>query len=156
MSSSLGGDTRFYHVIHNPDEPGMACNAEQRGLPLPTPSGASMPSFPNYRLGPLDNPGVPCTATVSASNPPPTPLPPVSVFPNPAASYLKVIVNQPLLVGAQWTLVDAYGRAVRTERLLNEVNCTEVAVEGLATGVYFWELKDKEGAAIQSGKILKM
>ncbi|MBV6440549.1 MAG: T9SS C-terminal target domain-containing protein [Haliscomenobacteraceae bacterium CHB4] len=150
------GDTRFYHVIHNPDEPGMACNAEQRGLPLPTPSGASMPSFPNYRLGPIDNPGVPCTATVSAGNPPPTPLPPLSVFPNPASSYLKIIVNRPLPAGAQWTLYDAYGRVARTERLVNEVTCTEITVEGLAAGVYFWELKGKEGLVIQSGKILKM
>lgn len=149
------GDTRFYHVIHNPDEPGLACNAEQRGLPLPTPSGASMPSFPNYRLGPIDNPGVPCTATVSAGNPPPTPLPPVSVFPNPAVSYLKVIVNRPMPVGAQWTLYDAYGRVLRAERLVNEVTCTEVAVEGLATGVYFWELKAKDGAVVQSGKVFK-
>ncbi|MEZ4941709.1 MAG: hypothetical protein R3D58_12595 [Saprospiraceae bacterium] len=69
-----GGDTRFFHVIHNPDEPGLACNVEQRGLPLPTPSGASMPSFPNYRLGPIDNPGLPCSPVVNTTAPP-TPLP---------------------------------------------------------------------------------
>ncbi|MBK6930042.1 MAG: hypothetical protein IPH12_03965 [Saprospirales bacterium] len=61
-----GGDTRYFHVIHYPDEPGLACQVEQRGLPLPTPSGASMPSFPNYRLGPVDNPGLPCSPVVSA------------------------------------------------------------------------------------------
>jgi hypothetical protein len=66
-----GGDTRYYHVIHNPDEPGLACNVEQRGLVLPTPCGASMPSFPNYRLGPLGAPGLPCTATVGLPAPPP-------------------------------------------------------------------------------------
>ena len=29
-------------------------------------SGASIPYFPNYRLGPVDNPGQPCTPTVSS------------------------------------------------------------------------------------------
>jgi len=62
-----GGDTRYYHVIHNPDEPGLACNVEQRGVQFQTPTGASMPSFPNYRLGPIDNPGMPCTATVGTT-----------------------------------------------------------------------------------------
>ncbi|MEQ1746721.1 MAG: hypothetical protein ABMA02_14915, partial [Saprospiraceae bacterium] len=65
-----GGDTRYYHVIHNPDSPGLACNFEQRGLVLPTPSGASIPYFPNYRLGPLGNPGQPCTPTVGVSEGP--------------------------------------------------------------------------------------
>lgn len=149
-------DSKYYHVINNPDEAGLACNVAQHSFILPTRSGASMPFFPNYRLGPIDNPGVPCTATVSASNPSPSPLPPVSVFPNPAASYLKVIVNRPLPPRAMWTLYDAYGRVLRTERLVNEATCTEVTVDGLAAGVYFWELKGKEGAVVQSGKILKM
>ncbi|MBV6440547.1 MAG: T9SS C-terminal target domain-containing protein [Haliscomenobacteraceae bacterium CHB4] len=148
-------DAKYYHVINNPDELGLSCNVTQHSFIFPTPTGASIPSFPNYRLGPMDNPGVPCTATVSAGNPPPTPLPPVSVFPNPAVSYLKVIVNRPLPVGAQWRLRDAFGRVVHAERLVNEATCTEIAVEGLATGVYFWELKGKDGAVVQSGKIFK-
>jgi len=101
-----------------------------------------MPSFPNYRLGPIDNPGMPCTATVSADNPPPTPLPPLSVFPNPASSYLKIIVNRPLPAGTQWMLYDAYGRSLHTEKPSNEATCTEITVEELAAGIYFWELKD--------------
>ena len=67
-----GGDTRYYHIIHNPDEPGLACNFEQRGLVLPIPSGARIPYFPNYRLGPIDNPGVPCSPVVSVSASPGT------------------------------------------------------------------------------------
>jgi len=42
------------HVIHQPDEPGLACQYEQHGLTLPTHNALSMPTFPNYRLGPLD------------------------------------------------------------------------------------------------------
>ncbi|MCB9267427.1 MAG: PKD domain-containing protein [Lewinellaceae bacterium] len=50
--------TNYLHVIHRPDEPGQACQAEQHGLRLPTRHGASMPNFPTYRLGPID--GSPC------------------------------------------------------------------------------------------------
>jgi hypothetical protein len=98
ISSQLGpdckiysqcGDMRYYHVIHRPDEPGLACQFEQRGMVLPTPSGASIPYFPNYRLGPIDNPGLPCTPTVSVSPEPVSLLSgAVRVYPNPADGYM--------------------------------------------------------------------
>jgi hypothetical protein len=98
VSSQLGpdckiysqcGDMRYYHVIHRPDEPGLACQFEQRGMVLPTPSGASIPYFPNYRLGPIDNPGLPCTPTVSVSPEPVSLLSgAVRVYPNPADGYM--------------------------------------------------------------------
>jgi len=56
-SSSPGG-VRSMHIIHHPDEPGLTCQYEQHGLALPTHNALSMPTFPNYRLGPLD--GSPC------------------------------------------------------------------------------------------------
>jgi len=46
------------HVIHESDEPGMACRYEQHAIQLPTYNDQSIPNFPNYRLGPLD--GSPC------------------------------------------------------------------------------------------------
>ena len=49
---------RYLHVIHQPDSPGTACKIEQHGVHLPTYNAASLPNFPNYRLGPLD--GSPC------------------------------------------------------------------------------------------------
>ncbi|MCB0582587.1 MAG: PKD domain-containing protein, partial [Phaeodactylibacter sp.] len=66
--AQLGPDGKIYlscpngvrelHVIHQPNEPGPACQAEQRGLLLPTFNASSLPNFPNYRLGPID--GSPC------------------------------------------------------------------------------------------------
>ncbi len=43
------------HIIHKPDEKGAACAFEQHGLILPTLNKFSLPNFPNYRLGPLDD-----------------------------------------------------------------------------------------------------
>jgi hypothetical protein len=48
----------YLHVIHQPNLPNPECNVEQHGIRLPTYNSASLPNFPNYRLGPLD--GSPC------------------------------------------------------------------------------------------------
>lgn len=149
-----GGDTRFYHVIHNPDEPGLACNVEQRGLPLPTPSGASMPSFPNYRLGPLDNPGLPCSPVVSIASPP-TPLPMFSVFPNPVQAVLKIIPNRQFGSLGRFRLFDIAGRMVRDLEFDPALPATEVNVDGMAVGMYVYEVWC-EGRKARSGKIVKL
>ncbi len=46
--------SRTLHVIHKPDEAGAACDFEQHGIRLPCHNGNSIPTFANYRLGPLD------------------------------------------------------------------------------------------------------
>ncbi len=46
--------SRTLHVIHKPDEPGTDCAFEQRGIRLPCYNSSSLPTFANYRLGPLD------------------------------------------------------------------------------------------------------
>ncbi|MEZ4892208.1 MAG: hypothetical protein R2778_04230 [Saprospiraceae bacterium] len=105
-----GGDTKYYHIIHNPDEHGIACNVEQRGLVLPTPSGASIPYFPNYRLGPVDNPGVPCSPVVATQQPIVT-TPRCSVWPNPASNQLNFEFSNSSIKKIQ--LTDAFGRTAR-------------------------------------------
>jgi len=46
--------SRTLHVIHKPDEPGTSCSFEQHGIRLPCNNNSSLPTFANYRLGPLD------------------------------------------------------------------------------------------------------
>ncbi len=148
-----GGDTRYFHVIHNPDAPGLACNVEQRGLPLPTPSGASMPSFPNYRLGPPNNPGLPCSPVVSTTNPP-TPLPAFSVFPNPVSTVLKIVPNRQYGGPALLRLHDLTGRLVLERTFDPFASATEVDVSALPPGVYVYEVWC-EGAVQRVGKVVK-
>ena len=44
----------FMHVIHEPDEAGIACVPVTTDIKLPTANTFSVPNHPNYRLGPLD------------------------------------------------------------------------------------------------------
>lgn len=49
---------RYLHVIHTPNEYGVDCQFQQRGVLLPTNNYTSVSYSPYYRLGPLDN--TPC------------------------------------------------------------------------------------------------
>jgi len=129
------GDMRYYHIIHNPDEKGLACNFEQRGLVLPTPSGASIPYFPNYRLGPIDNPGVPCSPTVSVTEQPVSHTAGVQVWPNPVSEQVhfgRVGWDES---SRRLVLYDVWGRVVRSVEFHGAAHT--LAVEDLMSGVYF-------------------
>ena len=149
-----GGDTRYFHVIHNPDEPGLACNVEQRGLPLPTPSGASMPSFPNYRLGPLDNPGLPCSPIVSVSDPVAA-RPTVLVYPNPASEQATFVWPEAAIGENHLLLFNSLGQPVRDLRLGGSEGTYTLRVADLQAGVYFWAVSGEDGSRLGAGKIVK-
>ncbi|HLO55597.1 MAG TPA: PKD domain-containing protein [Saprospiraceae bacterium] len=50
--------TRMLSVIDHPTEAGIACNIRQHSISMPTTFARTVPSMPEYRLGPLD--GSPC------------------------------------------------------------------------------------------------
>ncbi len=133
------GDMRYYHVIHYPDRPGLACEFEQRGLVLPTPSGASIPYFPNFRLGPIDSPGLPCTPTVSVGPAPAAPTGSLRAYPNPAKDYVVLRGDWLHLTGraAVCRIFNALGQEVQQTGV--PVGSPEVAVNigHLPTGVYW-------------------
>jgi len=135
-----GGDTRYYHIIHNPDEPGQACNFEQRGLVLPTPSGASIPYFPNYRLGPIDNPGQPCMATVSVSPPLAQPLKnSVQMWPNPASEQITIgFAFRDASENHHLLLTNAVGQVVGDFQLSGAEGEINVSIAHLPTGIYYY------------------
>lgn len=49
-------DNNVLHVIHAPNEPGLACMVEQHAITLPALSSFFSPNFANYNLGPVDPP----------------------------------------------------------------------------------------------------
>jgi hypothetical protein len=153
-----GGDTRYWHVIHNPNSPGPFCNLEQRGLVLPTRCGSSMPSNPNYRLGPIDNPGLPCSGTVSSSSPVHPLLDDFSVFPNPVGAQLTVVRNRSVATRVLLSVSNALGQVlVHKELGFNEIDNAQYAdLSGLVAGAYFYILSEvKGGQVLKSGVLVK-
>ncbi|RLD18478.1 MAG: hypothetical protein DRI69_10255 [Bacteroidetes bacterium] len=127
------------HVIKNPDEGGKNCNFVQRDIILPVYIDFTMPHFPNYRLGALDD--KPCDTTVSTLQPS-IDTASVKVYPNPTHDY--VFVEIPNNAGRQWTwfLTDMTGRTVRDGILAAGVE--RISLSGLS-GLYILWIADSKG-----------
>ena len=151
---SRTGDMRYYHIIHNPDEKGLACNFQQRGLVLPTPSGASMPYFPNYRLGPIGNPGLPCSQVVSTQLEPLPQVSGVQVYPNPAREHLTIEYRFADKMERSLLLHNALGQLVRRLSLPDGAGKVQISTDNLPAGVYWYTVPSSLSRSTASGKII--
>lgn len=149
-SQMLGPDNKIYisgwsgyeyfHVIENPDAPGMSCNFVQDGLKLPTYNGDnSVPNGVNYELGAIS--GSTCdtlglaTQNVSALN--------FEIYPNPASSFttLNYQSNQPIEI----VISDLYGRQIEEMFLFPGAQKQYIDIRRLPNGIYLLSLKNTKG-----------
>ncbi|MFM9949419.1 MAG: T9SS type A sorting domain-containing protein [Saprospiraceae bacterium] len=132
------------HVIHNPNEPGTACNLEQHGIRLPTFHAFAAPNFPHFRL--YDLPGSPCdTLGISTANEEPERQEAgIKVFPNPAdgVAYIQL---PPGVVG-KLQVWNTEGKVMYDQEI--EANAGQRLVVNTAqwpAGVYFCTFYDNKG-----------
>ncbi|MBE2207440.1 MAG: T9SS type A sorting domain-containing protein [Saprospiraceae bacterium] len=134
------------HVIHYPDEHGLACEVEQHGVSLPYYHLRSMPNFPNYRLGPLmpgEPPAPPCVPVVSVREEWPTKTGGLRIFPNPAQSYFTMATDTPAIL---LRLYDGMGRQVLVQTLAAGQPEHRIALPAsLPAGVYVAVAEGREG-----------
>lgn len=125
------------HVIHSPDEPGLACNVEQRGLVLPALTGYILVNFVNYRLGPTSTP---CDSTISALPSVPAVEPAgLDVYPNPAsdeASFEQL--GHWAGQGGRLRVSDLAGRLLWERAFQPSEPVLRWQVAGVPPGVYVW------------------
>lgn len=151
INSNSGVNT--LHVIHNPDQGGDACDFEQHGIQLPTFNAASMPNFPNYRLGPA--PQSDTCELVSTINPVEEKLLDVQVFPNPATDRIEISF-EPQEEQLVWDLYDNMGQKVISQLLLPFTGNKEIDIGTLTPGLYYWVLQSQEGRITDRGKLVVM
>jgi type IX secretion system substrate protein len=155
----LGPDCRIYmiasnsarhlHIIRYPDNPGLACGFEQRGVPLPAVNNFSQPNFPNYRLG---TPYPLCDSSIVVGAPLVfQPQGEVRVFPNPAKEEVHIALPAPM--SGEWVLFNQLGRVVRREVLPPGQPELSVMLNGVSPGLYFWQVR-AEGRQVGSGKLI--
>ncbi|MCB9338876.1 MAG: PKD domain-containing protein [Lewinellaceae bacterium] len=90
----------------------------------------------------------------SATEGRPVPQVEVSVFPNPAQSFTNVRLGGDYLPrNARLTLYAATGHLVHSQHVT--AGWGVVPLEGLASGIYFWEVRD-EGRLMESGKLVRV
>lgn len=131
------------HVIHSPDEPGLACNVEQRGLVLPALTGYIMLNFANYRLGPSPTP---CDSTISALPAVPQEPAGLDVYPNPAddeATFEQL--GHWAGQGGRLRVSDLAGRLLWERAFQPGEPMLRWPVAGVAAGVYVWAYVRADG-----------
>ncbi|MEN0051992.1 MAG: hypothetical protein AAF806_33310, partial [Bacteroidota bacterium] len=89
---STTNSTRYLHVIHNPNEKGLACKVEQHGIYLPTFNGFSIPNHPNYRLGAWEGSACDTLRTISSTEQ--ITASKMKVFPNPSSGFLQLELDK--------------------------------------------------------------
>ncbi|MFT4760696.1 MAG: hypothetical protein ACI9LN_002672 [Saprospiraceae bacterium] len=124
------------HIIHEPNQAGLACNVEQHGLQMPTRHSFQVPNFPHFRL--YDMQGSPCD-TLGINDPVATEEVEkeersLLVYPNPAQTEVKV--SFPYLFTGKLTIVDVTGKTMLKEYNLIGSNSTNLSVDELSNGIY--------------------
>ncbi len=129
MSPLFG--SQWLHVIQEPDKKGKACRFEQHTLKLPTVNNWTLPHFPNYRLGRLDDPlcdSVMVASPILAK----TGYKKFMIRPNPASHQIVIYNLDPEIVNNLFIeLTDLQGRMVLRETTLS------MDVSDVPSGLYF-------------------
>jgi hypothetical protein len=148
-----GFNTRYLHVIDQPNLPGAASNVIQHAIYLPAQNFGTLPNLPYFRLGPAE---ISCDSLISATaTTAPGQSPVIRVWPVPAVDVLyfsaDVVWEEPLHL----VLFDAYGRIVLERRDLRLSPTATVTLEELPSGPYFYGLLQRNGQIVKSGKIIR-
>lgn len=69
----------------------------------------------------------------------------VNIFPNPATSSLNVVFKKPLNDVVQLSVSNTIGQQVKQENFSNTGEQLSLNIEGLPSGIYFLNIKTKEG-----------
>ena len=141
----LGPDCKLYvfcsscttiHVIREPDLPGLACEVVQNDIQLPWGMrGGGAPTFPNYRLGALGEPVVPCGPVSGSASPPPAEAG-LHLYPNPAAVSVTVAWEGAAPGTGMITVRNSAGKEVLHTRATFFSGRTELTVGTLPPGWY--------------------
>ena len=120
------------YYIDQPDSAGMACNFNQVGISLNSPSN-SLPNLPNYDLGPLAGSGcdtivnIPTNATeIKKSS--------FRITPNPVFDWLNIIYQSP--DDALFELFNINGHCVAAISLYHYFKNCLINVSSLPAGIY--------------------
>lgn len=155
--STLGPDCRIYistgftwetlHIIHQPDEGGLACQLEPMAYTLPFPnSNSAVPNNPHYRMGT----GSVCTPRQTNTvdnivhyN--------ITIHPNPTSYYINVDGASD---GSLFLVYDLSGRLILKTGLSSDHQ--KVDLSELEPSIYIAQVRDGEGNVIHTQRIAKL
>jgi hypothetical protein len=139
--------TDVLHIIHQPDQPGLACEVEQHGLKLPVYHAFTMPNVPHYRL--YDVPGSVCDSLginapmVAINEPKSLGEPKMVLFPNPAFDLLTVYLEPE--VSGRLTLMDVAGKTWAEQVKPSGPEQVTLRIADIPAGIYFFSFRADTG-----------
>lgn len=150
--NSMWSSNSVFHIIHQPDQPGAACEFQNFGMFIPRIWAGLLPNFPNYRLGIQDPPctsgglGRPAQIRESAA---------FNLYPNPFNALLTLgsasgEVNNTTLA---FQLFDVLGRLVFEKSVAGLPQTFELGF--LKTGEYYYQILNPTGRVLGSGSVVK-
>lgn len=140
-------NSRYLHVIENPDLPGPACNVQQHAIHLPVFNNNLLPNMPYYRL--YDWEGSPCD-TLGINGPPTSVRPLVNsphlrLYPNPAQGWIVLDSENTPTQPLRMRFHDAQGRLVLEYRHPELGRSHRFDIEALQPGYYLLEIECADG-----------
>ncbi len=144
--------SRYMHIIHNPNEKGLACNFEQRAIKLPGKNPISQPNFPNYRLGtgyPVCDSSIVLTASPVIFEAAEV----VKLYPNPVQNDLYLELFEPFRKSGELVLFNQMGQAVSKFEIIIGQTDMNFSVVNLESGIYFFRLTE-EGIFRKAGMVI--
>jgi Secretion system C-terminal sorting domain len=148
-------NTRWLHVIDQPNVLGAGCNVIQHAIQLPTFNTWSLPNFPHYRL--FDEQGSPCDTLVTVQTPTqPEPELLLRVYPNPATDYLYFSVKEGQYLKGRLSIMDVHGRSVYEQTVTLDPWYRVQLNWHLPTGVYYYIIEGENNGKRhqQKGKVV--
>ncbi len=143
--------TEFLHVIHRPDLKGDSCEVEQFGVHLPVWNSASLPKYPNFRLGKWE--GSPCDTIQAVGTTGAFSFSKIFVYPNPASEYVVFDNSHTTEKITRVVFYNNMGGIVFEKKWGGHLREYKMDVSGLAAGIYFYTIFGKE-RILKSGKII--
>jgi hypothetical protein len=150
MSATNG--VNFFHVINNPNEPGIECDFIQHGIQLKSYHSFNAPNFPYFRL--YDLPGSPCD-TLGINGGPVSAGEHVgaektfafTVSPNPASEQLSIQTTngEPAQQDFQITLSNPLGQIIHRELLPKGASAHQMNLRSLPGGLYLLTVSQPSG-----------
>jgi hypothetical protein len=136
---TTGNSTRYFHTIHYPYFPGVACSLAQHDLYVPSLYFNTLPNHPNYFLGKL--PGSPCDTIIvgidDATSPPQGEL---KASPNPSNGYFTLTFPVQSLGGVM-EIYDVNGKVVFREQVAPWSQIKRVDLTAIPNGVYMCRMR---------------
>ena len=152
LYADCGSTSHFIHVIHHPDEKGEGCEFQARAIPTLSTINFEFPNIPMYRFDGACDSSITFPVSGLAIELDGQPQA-VSVAPNPCSGVMTVTLQVQATRQVRLLLFDMMGRSVLDKALTAARN--ELDVEGLAPGLYFYEVRDEQ-RLLGSGKLVRV